>query len=175
MSLKSVNTPLQSGVDFMAIGRAGALEKSPLSKVDTFEFGTTMTAGEVIRFGGACVLDTDGGVRNPDTGDVAANIVGFAVYQNTGIIEDNGYKKGGLIPNVAVNKFGRMILPVKTGETIKVGDTIALFIGAGADFNTIAKLPGGGADATNLTLLNVMKPARNSENGLIYVDFVIAK
>jgi hypothetical protein len=165
MSLKTQDTALQSGVDFMAIGKAGAMNKSKAYSDRTYEFGTTIKAsGATIGFGGAVVLDSDGGIRLPTTGDVIANIMGFAVYQNTGVIEDNGYVYGGLFFNVDVCELGEILLPVSTGETLVVGDTLTLNITSGVDFNTISKVA---ADATHLAISAKVRVAAPSSNGLV--------
>ena len=169
MSLKGQDTPLQSGVDFTAEGKAGAVRRYPASSVATYEYGTTMTTDEVIIYGGMVVLDTDGGVRNPDTGDAVASMLGFTVYQNTGIVEDAGYKKGGLQYNVAVCEFGQILLPVSAGETLAVGDTLTLNITAGADFNTISKVS---ADATHLAISDKVRVASPSSNGLVLCNVI---
>lgn len=165
MSLKTQDTALQSGVDFAAEGKAGACKRTPANSIRTYEFGTTIkSSGDTIAYGGACVLDTDGGVRNPTTSDVVGDIQGFAVYQNTGVVENNGYVYGGLFFNVAVCELGEILLPVSAGETLVVGDAITLNITAGADFNTISKVA---ADATHIALTGKVRVARPSSNGLV--------
>jgi hypothetical protein len=171
MALKSQDQPLQNGVAFMAEGKAGAVKRSPSSSVRTYEYGTNMVEGTTIGFGGAVVLDTDGGVRLPMAGDTVAKIQGFATYENTGIIEYNGYKKGGLFYNVSVCEFGEMLLPVKTGETLVVGDDLALYIGSGTDYNTVEKLPLA-PGANDITLVGKVRVARPSIGGLVTVTLI---
>jgi len=170
MGLLTQDSALQSGVDFMAIGKAGATRRYPASSVETYEFGTSMTDGDTIAYGGGVIKDTDGGVRLPASGDTVAELVGFAAFQNTGIIEDAGYKKGGIFHNVAVCELGEIILPVKTGDTLDVGDTLYLYYGAGstdADYNTITNVSTDAIDIS--TKVRVAKP---SSGGLVYVKLV---
>lgn len=165
MSLKSQDKALQSGVDFAAEGKAGAVKRTPSSSIRTYEFGTTIkSSGATIAYGGACVLDTDGGVRLPTTGDLVGDIQGFAVYENTGIVEDAGYVYGGLMFNVPVCELGEILLPVSAGETLVVGDVITLNITAGTDFNTISKVA---ADSTHIALTGKVRVARPSSGGLV--------
>jgi len=161
------NTALQTGVDYATKARPGAFVGVVPNAIDSVEFGENVTAGDVFTMGGAVVLDTDGGVRLPTTGDTVFE--GFVTYKNDGIIDYTGYEEGGLYKSIPIIRFGRIYLPVKTGETILVGDAISLYIGAGADFNTIEKTPlAPGANDISLTAQAVV--AQNSEDGCVLVS-----
>ena len=167
MALKNQGTALQSGVDFMVSGKEGTMNKQKPSSVRTYAYGTSMSDGDVIPYGGACILDTDLGVRPVASGDVVANLMGFAVYENRGIVEDNGYKKGGLMPNIAVCEFGEIVLPVKAGETLAIGDTVYLYYTAGSDFG---KLSSSSTNAIDISAK--VRVSGTTQNGLVSCTLV---
>jgi hypothetical protein len=168
MSLKP-NIGLQTGVDYMVVARPGGVVTSKPESIDTFEYGTTLTTSNVLGFGRAVVLDTDGGVTLPTV--ATTKILGFVTFQNNGIIDYAGYVKGGIMPNVPVLTLGRIYVPVKTGETLVVGDAVSLYVAAGADFNTVEKTPlAPGADDIDISAqVKVSKP---SANGLVELTVV---
>lgn len=173
MSLKSQDTPLQSGVDFMIESKAGACDRNRASSIRTWEFGTSMSTGDSIAYGGGCIVDTDYGIKPPESGDAVAGFKGFAIYENTGVIDDGGYVKGGLFFNVAVCELGYVVVPVVAGITMAIGDTVYLYYGSGstdADYNKITNVSTTAIDistkvsvvkmiTTGLALVSVVKYA----------------
>ena len=161
------NVPLQNGVEFYGPEIAGAFLTSVPNNIDTFNFGVNMVADTSLPYGQAIAYDTDGGATIPVSGVTAVtDIAGFLPYKNNGIMEDKGMKKGGLYSSLPVLNYGRMFVPVTTGEVMVVGDTVSLNLAAGVDFNTVRKLPGAPA-ASDLDISTIATVAQDSNNGIV--------
>jgi hypothetical protein len=152
MSLKSQNIPLQSGVDFMITGKEGSAQRDTGSYITTYEFGVSMNIGDKINFGGGCIIDTDYGVRPPISTDTVGMLKGFAVYENTGMIDDAGYVKGGLFYSIGVCELGKILLPVVSNVIMNPGDTVYLYYGTGStdpDYNKITNISTNAIDISS--------------------------
>ena len=163
------NIPLQNGVDFYGSEIPGAFLTSVPHNIDTFNFGSTLPDNAILPYGTAVVYDSlpDGGVKIPVAlQTVVADIAGFIPYKNGGIMEDGGFKKGGLYTSVPVLNFGRIFVPVTAGKTLRVGDIPFLNLTPGSNFNTItdqSPLP----SSFEINLSFIASVAEDSRNGVV--------
>lgn len=161
------NTPLQSGVDYSAVAREGAFIDSIPHNIDSLAFGTTDPDGTIYPYGEAVINDTDHGVALPVSGvTVAADVAGFVAYANGGVTDERGLEKGGLYSLVPVLNYGRIYVPVTTGEDMLVGDAVSLNLAAGVEFNTVRKLPGAPA-ASDIDISSIATVAEKSNGGFV--------
>jgi hypothetical protein len=161
------NTPLQNGVDFMAVARAGAYKDSTPNNIDTFEFSADLADLTSLPYGKAVAYGSDKGATIPVSGvTTVTDIAGFLPYKNNGVIDEVGIQKGGLYDLVPVLNFGQIYAPVTTGEDMIVGDAVSLNLAAGADFNTVRKLPGVPA-ASDLDISTIATVSEPSKGGFV--------
>lgn len=161
------NTTLQTGVDYSYVARAGAVNPVVPSNIDTKTFGANAASGQVFPYGGFVAKDVNGGFKLPISGTTtAALLAGILAYLNNGVMEDTGLKKGGLYVEAPILTLGRIYVPVTTGATLNVGDTVSLNLAAGADFNTVRPLPGSPA-SSDVDISSIAKVATASSGGLV--------
>lgn len=161
------NDPLQVGVDFIAVARAGAYKDSTPHNIDTFDFSVDLTDLTKLPYGQAIAYGSDQGATIPVSGvTTVADIAGFLPYKNNGVIDEVGIQKGGLYNLVPVLNFGQFYAPVTSGEDMIVGDTVSLNLAAGADFNTVRKLPGAPA-ASDLDISAIATVSEKSSGGFV--------
>lgn len=161
------NIPLQNGVDFYGSEISGAFLTSVPHNIDTFNFGVNVLDNTKLLYGRPVVYDTDGGVKIPVAlQTVQEDIAGFIPYKNGGIMEDGGFRKGGLYTSVPVLNFGRIFVPLSAGATLRVGDIPFLNLNPGPDFNTIKGeplLP----SSFEINLSFIASVAEDSRNGVV--------
>ncbi len=161
------NNPLQSGVDYSDVARAGAVNPIVPSNIDSKPFGANFTTDTSIGYGRFVARDTNNGIKLPISGTTtAALLAGIVAYGNNGVMEDEGLKKGGLYSVVPVLVLGRIFVPVTAGASLQVGDTVSLNLAAGADFNTVRPLPGS-PGASDVDISSIATVATPSTGGLV--------
>lgn len=161
------NTPLQVGVDYSGVALEGAFISSIPYNIDSLPFGTNLADAAVLPYGGSVIYDTDGGVTVPVGGtSTVTDIAGFTAYRNNGITGEAGLENGGLYSLVPVLNFGRIYVPVTTGASLSIGDTVSLNLAAGAEFNTVREHPGSPA-ATDLDISTIASVAEPSNGGFV--------
>lgn len=166
------NSPLQTGVDYLADAKAGAINPQVPSNIDSLPFGENLADDAILGYGQFVVYDSNG-VNIPvyTAGDPAVvpavgDFAGIVAYRNGGVTESNGLQKGGLYNLVPVLNFGRIFASVTTGETLAVGDAVSVNLADGDDFNTVRKLPDSPADS-DVDISTIATVAKASSQGLV--------
>lgn len=161
------NNPLQVNVGYMQAARAGAYKDSTDHNIDSFPFSSDLTNLVSLPYGKAVAYGADKGATIPVSGvTTVAGIAGFLPYKNNGVIDEVGIQKGGLYKMVPVLNFGQIYAPVTTGATMVIGDAVSLNLAAGADFNTVRKLPGSPA-ASDLDISTIATVSEASKDGFV--------
>lgn len=161
------NTALQVGVAYMQSARAGAYKDSTPHNIDSFPFSSDLTNLTVLPYGKAVAYGADKGVTIPvSASTTVAQIAGFLPYKNNGVIDEVGIQKGGAYKMVPILNFGQIYAPVTTGATMIIGDAVSLNLAAGADFNTVRKLPGSPA-SSDLDISTIATVSQASQDGFV--------
>ena len=127
MSELTRNKVLQSGVGFMTSSKLGAFASEFPHSIVTYDFGSALADETVLTFGMALFRDpTNQGAGAWLTDQTYTSFIGILPYNNNGIIENDGYAKGGLYNNVPVLEFGKIrVQTYSTSEgAIVKGDSI---------------------------------------------------
>lgn len=163
------NNALQVGVDYMAVARAGAYKDSTPHNIATFPFSSDLANLTRLPYGKAVAYGADKGVTIPvSTVTAVKDIAGFLPYKNNGVIDEVGIQKGGLYNLVPILNFGEIYAPVTTGEDMLIGDAVSLNLAAGADFNTVRKLPAVPA-ASDLDISTIATVSEKSSGGFVLI------
>jgi hypothetical protein len=172
MSLLPNGTALQTGrVSYTSSGEAGAVNTKKPFGISSYTIGINVADGSVLRYGDFVVLDTDGGVRLPINSDT--RVQGAIAYANATIMNyPNGIIKGDFVANpvAPVLDFGEIVVKVKTGETLKVGDKVYLYYGSGIadpDYNTLST-----SATTAIDISAQVRVAHKSIDGKVAINFV---
>jgi hypothetical protein len=161
------NNPLQVGVEYLEVARSGAFKDSTPHNIDTFTFSADLADLAKLPYGQAIAYGSDKGATIPVSGvTTVADVAGFLPYKNNGVVDEVGIQKGGLYNLVPVFNFGQIYAPVTTGEVMVVGDAVSLNLAAGADFNTVRKLPGAPA-ASDLDISTIATVSEKSDGGFV--------
>lgn len=154
------NGPLQSGVAYMSPSFLGAYNANIPYNIDSYAFGTELTAGTVVPYGSFMVEGTNG-AKLPATGITAADILGVLAYGDNGVTQEAGLQSGGLYKLLPLLNFGRIWVKVTSGATLAIGDAVSLNLVAGANFNTVRPLPGSPA-STDIDISSIARVSQPS-------------
>jgi len=172
MSLLPNGTALQTGtVDFTSLGQLGAMNTKKPYSISTYPISADVADLTLFPYGGFVVLDTDKGVKLPASGDT--RVQGAISYSNASIMNyPQGIVKGDFVanPTIPVCELGEIVVKVKAGETISVGDKVYLYYGSGitdADYNSLST-----SATTAIDISSQVRVAHNSVGGKVAINFV---
>jgi hypothetical protein len=154
------NGPLQVGVNYMSPSFLGAYNANIPYNIDSYAFGTELTAGTIVPYGSFMVEGTNG-AKLPATGITAADIMGVLAYGVNGVTQEAGLEAGGLYKVLPLLNFGRIWVKVTSGATLAIGDTVSLNLAATAQFNTVRPLPGSPA-STDIDISSIARVSQPS-------------
>ena len=154
------NGPLQTGVDYMSPSVLGAYNANIPHNIDSYAFGTELTAGTIVPYGSFMMLGTDG-AKLPTTSATPANLLGVLAYGDNGVTQEAGLQAGGLYKLLPLLNFGRIWVKVTSGATLAIGDVVSLNLAATAQFNTVRPLPGSPA-STDIDISSIARVSQPS-------------
>ena len=154
------NGPLQTGVDYMSPSFLGAYNANIPHNIDSYAFGTELTAGTIVPYGSFMMLGTDG-AKLPTTSATPANLLGVLAYGDNGVTQEAGLQAGGLYKLLPLLNFGRIWVKVTSGATLAIGDVVSLNLAATAQFNTVRPLPGSPA-STDIDISSIARVSQPS-------------
>lgn len=157
------NGPLQVGVSYMSPSFLGAYNANIPYNIDSYAFGTELTAGTIVPYGSFMIQGTDGAAL-PTTGITAADILGVLAYGVNGVTQEAGLEAGGLYKLLPLLNFGRIWVKVTSGATLAIGDTVSLNLStasSGINFNTVRPLPGSPA-STDIDISSIARVSQPS-------------
>lgn len=154
------NGPLQVGVSYMSPSFLGAYNANIPHNIDSYTFGTELSAGDILPYGSFLVQGTDG-VNLPAVGITAADILGVLAYGVNGVTQEAGLQVGGLYKVAPLLNFGRIWVKVTSGASLAIGDVVSLNLAATAQFNTVRPLPGSPA-STDIDISSIARVSQPS-------------
>jgi hypothetical protein len=154
------NGPLQVGVDYMSPSFLGAYNANIPYNIDSYAFGTELTAGTIVPYGSFMMIGTDG-AKLPTTAATPANLLGILAYGVNGVTQEAGLQVGGLYKVAPLLNFGRIWVKVTSGATLAIGDVVSLNLAATAQFNTVRPLPGSPA-STDIDISSIARVSQPS-------------